>query len=373
MKIAMFTETFTPQVNGVVTSICSFTEELEARGHEIEIFAPKPGKEEHDGTPVHRFKSVTFRPYPEFKATLPPVRINKKVKGHGFELIHTHGPFAMGWAGLVTAKRNKLPCVSTFHTPISDYVPYLFKGKNLVLLGKKLAWKYTVKHYNRYKEIVVPSEIIKKLLEDKGVKTPLHVVPTGIRLEDFEMENTEYIHEKLDVGEFILHAGRISKEKNIDTVIRAMKNIDSQLVITSKGPELEKLKKLVKKEHLEEKVVFAGYVDSEDLVALYHECAFSVIASEADTQGLVITEAMACGTPVIGANALAIPEIINGENGVLFELKNAEDLSEKANMLLEENELRKKMSLNAIKTAKENSIEKRTDEMLKVYEQAEKT
>ena len=95
--------------------------------------------------------------------------------------------------------------------------------------------------------------------------------------------------------------------------------------------------------------MFTGYTNQKDLVALYNECELSIIASEADTQGLVITEAMACGAPVIGANALAIPEVINGRNGLLFELHNPQDLAEKANAIITNRKIRQKMSKEAIK------------------------
>ena len=366
MKIGMFTETWFPQVNGVVSSTSWFVEELEKQGHEVEIFAPTPGEKNYKGTPVHRFRSFTFRPYPEFRATIPPVRINKQVKGKGFDVIHTHGPFSIGLAGLYAAKRNKIPALSTFHTPISDYVHYLFKGKYLHLLGQKVAWGYSVKHYNRYDAVISPSRVVKALLEEKGVKSRVEVVPTGFELKRFDrIKSSKSVRKKYGLeGDFVLHSGRLSKEKNVQDVLHAWKDMEVPLVITSRGPDMKRLQKLAG-----DNVIFTDFVEDDDLVRLYKEAAFSVIASEAETQGLVIVEGMACDCPVIGADYLAIPEtVIHNTNGLLFRLHDWRQLAQQATSLLHDKRLRNRLAKNARKTAEKNTIQQRTKELVALYE-----
>ena len=366
MKIGMFTETWFPQVNGVVSSTSWFADELVKQGHEVEIFAPTPGETEYNGMPVHRFRSFTFKPYPEFRATIPPVRINKHVKNKGFDVIHTHGPFSIGLAGLYAAKRNKIPVVSTFHTPISDYVHYLFKGKYLHLLGQKVAWGYSVKHYNRYDAVISPSRVVKNLLEDKGVKSRVEVVPTGFDLNRFDrIKSTKSVRKKYGLeGDFVLHTGRLSKEKNVADIVKAWEKMEVPLVITSRGPEMKHLQKMAS-----DNVIFTDFIEDDDLVRLYKEAAFSVIASEAETQGLVIVEGMACDCPVIGADYLAIPEtVIHNENGFLFRLHDWRELTQRCNSLLDDKKLRNHLAKNARKTAEKNTIEKRTKELVALYE-----
>ncbi len=365
MKIAMFTETWFPQVNGVVSSTSWFVDELVRQGHEVEIFAPAPGESSYNGVPVHRFKSFAFRPYPEFRATLPPVRINRLVKGKGFDVIHTHGPFSMGLAGLYAARRNKIPVVSTFHTPISDYVHYLFKGGYLHLLGQKVAWAYSVKHYNRYETVISPSRVIKLLLEEKGVTAPIGVIPTGLELKRFRFPRaTAFVRKKYGLeGGFVLHTGRLSREKNVADILKAWDGMDAPLVITSRGPELERLKRAAPGN-----VKFVGFVSERELVALYKEAAFTVIASGAETQGLVILEAMACGSPVLGADWLAIPETVkHNKNGMLFRLHDWRDLRMKAEQMLHDQRLRARLSRNARKTAEKNTIQVRARELVQLY------
>lgn len=366
MKIGMFTETWYPQTNGVVSSTSWFADELVKQGHEVEIFAPAPGENDYHGIPVHRFRSFTFRPYPEFRAAFPPIRINKLVKGKGFDIIHTHGPFSLGLAGLYAAKRNKIPVVTTFHTPLSDYVHYLFKGYYLSLFGKKVSWIYSVKQYNHYNAVITPSNVIKTVLHEHKVKAPICVIPTGIELNRFDrVKNSKDVREKFGIdGDFALHCGRLSKEKNVSDVLKAWESLDIPLVVTSRGPELERLKKKAR-----DNVIFTGFISDVDLIKLYKEAMFSVIASEAETQGLVIIEAMACKCPVIGANFLAIPEtVFDGINGFLFPLHDSVALAEKAKLLADDKKMRVHMARNARKTAEKNTIQKRTRELIAVYE-----
>jgi len=272
----------------------------------------------------------------------------------------------MGLAGLYAAKRNKIPVVSTFHTPVSDYVHYLFKGKYLHLLGQRVAWAYSVKHYNRYDVVIVPSRVIKLLLEEKGVRVPIEVIPTGFDLKRFSrVRATKFVRKKYGLkGDFVLHTGRLSREKNVADVLKAWEGIDVPLVITSRGPELERLKRIAP-----DNVIFAGFVSDRELIALYKEAAFTVIASEAETQGLVIAEAMACGSPVLGADWLAIPETIeHNRNGLLFRLHDWRDLRIKAEQLLYDKRLRARLSRNAKKTAEKNTIQQRAAELEALYE-----
>ncbi|MCK4327395.1 MAG: glycosyltransferase [Candidatus Diapherotrites archaeon] len=370
MKIGMFTETWHPQVNGVVASTSWFADELVKQGHEVEIFAPTPGKKKYNNMKVHRFKSFTFRPYPEFRATVPPVRINKLVAGKGFDVIHTHGPFSIGLAGLYAARRNKIPAVTTFHTPLSDYVHYLFRGQYLHLLGQKVSWAYSRVHYNRYSAVITPSMAIKLMLRERGIKAPVAVIPTGIELKRFDsVKSSKSVRKKFGLdGGFVLHTGRLSREKNVGDVLKACEEIDCPLVVTGRGPDAERLKRLAP-----DNVIFTGFVDDKDLVKLYKEALFSVIASEAETQGLVIIEGMACECPVVGADWLAIPEtVVDNRNGLLFRLHDWRELARDVNTLLYDSRLRNRLAKNARKTAEASTIQKRTRQLVGLYEEVAK-
>ncbi len=383
MKIGMFTETWLPTVNGVVTSVASFSLNLIRQGHEVEIFAPSakdkeavhlPGMQGIEKVPVHRFRSFVFKPYPDYNVTLPPVRVNKLIKNKGFDIIHTHGPFSLGWAGLYCAKRNKIPCISTFHTPISEYVDYLFGDhKKIIYAGKKIAWKYCTAYYNRCSAVITPTQVVKDLLVEKGVTVPIHALPTGIDLRELDaVKRDSSVLDKFGIDRpFAILHGRVSPEKNPGDAVRAMKHVKSDvlLIITGKGPALEATKAIAKEEGLEGRVKFLGFVENNDLFNLFQEAAVSIMPSGADTQSLVIFEEMAFGMPVIAANAMAFPEFIrDGYNGFLFPLHDTKRIASLVDEVVGDSKLRKKLSKGARETAEGNSDTKRAKGLALLYE-----
>ena len=360
MRIGFFTDTFLPQRNGVVTSILSFGPELVKKGHEVFVFCPQSNVKEHHGMVVRSYPSVTFRPYPEFKIAVP--------RGSGslpkLDIVHTHGPFSLGVFGLRVAKKQGVPPVSTFHTMLSEYTRYLSRfGRGLL---RRVTWEYCRFYYNRCHKIIAPSNALKKILLQHQIKKLIAVVPTGIDLDFFKPIEKKKAKKKLgiDAEQVFLTLGRIGFEKNIDVVLKALQNVNAKLIIAGRGPAERKLKNLRKKLGLQKKVSFEGYVP-EKLKPLYYSAANAfVIASTSETQAVVVAEAMACGTPVVGANSLAIPEIVSdGKNGYLFGPGNVEQLSE----ILRSYRPSNKMQTHALKTGQKFSVEKCAYKLEKFY------
>lgn len=360
MRIGFFTDTFLPQANGVVTSLLSSGPELVRRGHEVSVFCPKSNVKEFKGMTVFSYPAVTFRAYPEFKIAVPQGRD----KAPKLDIVHTHSPFTMGFFGWRVAKLQDIPRVSTFHTLLSEYVSYVSKLGKIIL--KPVTWEFCRTFYNRHRKLIAPSKTLKKILQDHKIKKPIETIPNGIDTNFFRPFNKTMARKKLglDSEKIFLSLGRLGHEKSIDIVIRAFENLDAKLIIVGRGPAKPKLEKLAKKLGLQNKVIFRGFVP-EKLKPLYYSAADAlVIASEFETQGLVVIEAMACATPVIGANSGAVPEIIqDGKNGYLFEPRNVEELTEKIGMF----EPSKRMEKNAIKTSKNYSIEKCATKLEKFY------
>jgi 1,2-diacylglycerol 3-alpha-glucosyltransferase len=303
---------------------------------------------------------VSFKPYPEFKIAVP--------RGSGrlpkLDIVHTHSPFSLGVFGLRAAKKQGVPRVSTFHTILPEYVRYLSRfGEGI--LGQ-ITWWYCGRYYNRCHKIITPSNALKRILLQHGIKKPIAVVPTGIDLNFFKPIEKKKAREKLGIGDerVFLTLGRLGFEKNVDIVLRAFKDVDAKLIVAGSGPAEQKLKNLRKKLGLQKKVSFKGYVP-EKLKYIYYSAADAfIIASTSETQAIVVAEAMACGTPVIGANSLAIPEIVrDGRNGYLFEPGDIKELSR----LLQNFELSENMKNAAVKSAKRFSTQKCTDKLEKFY------
>lgn len=311
MKIAFFTDTYHPQVNGVVRSIDTFAGMLRSHGHEVHIFCPSGVKRSRYVHPIH---STELRSYPEYRVGLPTARFMKEFEKVKPDVIHIHSPFTIGLFGVLMAKMTRIPIVATYHTMLSEYLSYAGNTK----CGKDVAGKFTKIFFDFLPILIVPSNSIKNILEKEGVKTHIVVMPTPLNMETFKRpprKNRRFT---------ILHVGRICAEKRLDLLIKSFKDvqgkIDSRLIITSDGPDRKRLEFLCKKLGVENNVVFTGYISDRALRKLYSTADVFVSASDTETQGLVLLEAMACGCPSVVRNALGFKDYIqNGKNGVLFD------------------------------------------------------
>lgn len=370
MHIAIFTDTYHPQINGVVTSIDLFTEELRERGHEVHIFCPADRRLKKDKY-IHQINSFEFRPYPEYRVGLPfPLKIYLQMKKIDPDILHLHSPAPIGALGLYLGGVMNKPVVASYHTLLGEYLEYLPGNRiwRFKKLNKKMVDRYIQFFYNHSDKIIVPSEQTKKILLETQVTKPIEVIPTGIKSGNYL--KTKNLGSRIK----ILHVGRLCKERSVDEIIKAFnkltETLDCELIIVSKGPAEKELKNLVKKLKIENKVNFAGYVTEEEKIRLYNTADLFVTASTTDTQGLVALEAMASGMPVIAANAGgAMDYIQNDHNGLMFEPHSIDELADKMLSVLSSPELREKLVENGYKTAKDLDIEKCVERLEAVYQE----
>jgi 1,2-diacylglycerol 3-alpha-glucosyltransferase len=377
MKIAVFTDTFFPQVNGVANAVRNFDWMLSGRGHQVEVFTEgrRPGTAAMDGADVHRYRAFTFLPYPEFEYSVDvigPVRDAVKFKP---DVVHAHTPFVMGYCAWRTARRLKVPLIGTFHTPVDEYVVYLarrFAFNRRIL--KRIARAYQNWFYDKCDVVVVPAKSAAKYLDVKDKR--IEVVSNGLDLKRYGPAGREEFREKFGLGDspVILHGGRLSFEKRIDGVIKAMPLVleaipDAKLLVVGKGPARKSLDALVEKLGLQRSVVFAGYVSDEDFPHAFASADVLALNSPVETQSLIVLEAFATGVPVVGADAGAIPDaVVSWKNGFLFKTDDTRAMAGFLVQILSDKDLRKKFKEGALKTASEHSLEKSTEKLLAVYE-----
>lgn len=300
MKIAFFTDTYRPQVNGVVSSLNAFAKELR-RKNTIYVFSPSGMGERH----CYPSPSVPFPGYSGYRIGLPYNFIGKKFVTP--DIVHVHSPFTMGMAGMALAKRKKIPVVGTFHTMFPDYMHYIVPG--LLLRGplhgmaKKLAWAFLRAFYNRCDAVIAPSKDVARILAKHGIKNA-RVIPTGM---DFtERAYVKGMKRKLGItGKLILHVGRVTKEKRIGFLMNALSRAGATLVVASDGPLRKELEKKAEKN-----VIFTGYLPDEALRGLYREADAFVMASRSETQGLVLLEAASHGVPCVVLDAPVISDFV---------------------------------------------------------------
>ncbi len=279
MKVAFFTDTYEPQVNGVVSSIKLFRKHLDA---DVEIFSPG------------MFPSVRFFPYPEYRIAFPllaPLYFRR------FDVIHVHTPATVGLAGVVAAKLNNVPLVGSYPTLLPEYAHYLASGKMKSILIKFI-WLYTKWFYNNCNIVIAPSEETKQILERHGIKNVI-ALPAGIekhRKTGRSAARKRFGFSRKD--KIVLHVGRVTKEKNIELIIDSVRKLDDEkikLVIASDGPHRNYLEQYSS----DANVVFTGYLSQRDLELLYAASDAFAFSSETETQGLVLLEAAASGLPAV--------------------------------------------------------------------------
>lgn len=375
MRIAFFTDTYLPNIDGVVSAIVSFKEELEKKGNKVFVYSS--GEPTDSTKEVMMFKSIPFPPYPQYKIALFPFSAKKEVKKNNIQLIHCHALASMGLAAIKTADDLKLPLIGTFHTMAPLATQYVTRRKITRKIVSKIAWKLIKNFYKPFDLVTVPSNCIKKVLEEEGLKNEIKVVPNGLNLNRFNPRLSPSPMKTIlgipKEEKIVLVIGRMSEEKNVEVIIKAAdlvnKEVKTRFLIAGDGPARKKYEKIAEKSSNPNSFLFTGFVSKYELPYLYSCCDLMATASTFETQGLTILEAMACGKPVVGANALAIPEAIkDGENGFLFTPFKEEECAEKIIRILRMNEKeRKKMSQKARKTAELYSIEKCTNKLLETY------
>ena len=330
MKIALFTDSYLPTVDGVVTSVLTTRRQLEADGHEVVVFAPEDPRHR-----VRREANTIFvrarelRNYPGYRLATLPGREVDQVKELGIDVIHIHGVGTVGIKGLWASWQARIPSVQTFHTMIQDTLPFYSPfGINLHVLERGLRLYLRV-FLRKSTGVVVPSRAILDEILQLSPEAPItDVIPTGVDPERFSPSvSGQSVRTKwgLNGDDIILHVGRVAPEKNLATLIHAFPRIkeanpDAKLLVVGSGPYLERYYDLVRHMNLAGDVIFTGFVPDADLPRYYAAADAFAIASKFETQGLVILEALAAGKPVAGADFRAIPEFVHeGENGFLFD------------------------------------------------------
>lgn len=331
MKIGIFSDTFYPEINGVATSCHILHRELTAMGHEVHVFAPKcKGWEEHASDTIHYLKSVPLPVLKDRNVGIPGKGIIHAADDIGFDIVHTHSEFAMGMLGLHVAKAAGCALVHTYHTIWENYTYYMTHGF-ADKTAQKLARKYSGWWCEKFSRVIAPTEKTSGLLRKYGVTSPIDIIPSGIDLGRFDPKN----HSPEEIAEIrrecgvpegkrvLINIGRISKEKNIEKVVRVFPRLllhcpDVHLVIVGEGPMLNTLRDMVKVLDIEEHVSITGSKQWEIIDRYYAIGDVFVSASHSETQGLTYIEAMSSGLCVCAVNDPCLENVvIDGVSGVL--------------------------------------------------------
>ncbi len=344
MRIAMMANNYKPFVAGVPISIERLSDSLREQGHEVVIFAPSYDNQEKEPGVV-RYKALIRGVSGGFSVPNSLDRkIERKFKEGNFDVIHVHHPMMIGKTAMYLSWKYHVPLVFTYHTRYEQYLHYIGLSKL-----KRIMPAY-VRSYTRYCDMVIaPTPLMKEYLEQIQTGAEVRVLPTGLPEDSFypDQEKAAKLRQELigDKKHLFCSVARLAKEKNLSFLLQCMKlykatcGDDFRLVLIGDGSERNELEKRALSLGIENEIVFAGKVPNREIKNYCHASDVFLFPSLSETQGIVLLESMAAGTPVVALRATGTEDVVvNGINGYMTEVSE-EDFVCKLMDILEKKEI----------------------------------
>ena len=317
MKIALFTETFLPKVDGIVTRLTKTVQHLVAAGDEVLIFCPEGAPESYMGAQVVGVPAMPLPLYPELKLALPRPMVSDALDSFQPDLVHVVNPAVLGLGGIWLAKTKGYPLVASYHTHLPKYLEHYGLG-----MLEPVLWELLKAAHNQAQLNLCTSTAMVAELSEKGIQHTA-LWHRGVDTDLFRPElRSQAMRDRLlggrsDTGQLLLYIGRLSAEKQIERIRPVLDALpDARLALVGDGPYRQQLETLFAGSAAH----FVGYLAGDELASAYASADAFLFPSSTETLGLVLLEAMAAGCPVVGANRGGIPDIVSdGENGCLYD------------------------------------------------------
>ncbi len=385
MNIGFFSETYRPDINGVITSMDSFRAELERAGHTVYLFVPgeelfpapwrKPKRERH----VFRFNSFQYPLYKSIRVAIPfNVPVARKIPDLKLDLVHSHTPFSMGLFAQWVARQQDIPHIHTYHTLYPEYAKFYFPG--FKKWNGKAAEKLSALFCNATTEVIAPSDGIKRKLRSYGITKPITTVPTGIDRDFFAARGSRAAARRrygIPAGAPVLiTVARLGREKSIDYLLRSFQRIlaqypNARYLIVGDGPARLELETLARELGVAERVIFTGLItDRPEVIETYKAADVFVFASKTDTQCLTLLEAAATGLPLVARYDKPLVTALHDRRNGYFVRGGEARFARTVGRVLEDRPLARRLGAASVKLARGQSAEQRTGELLKVYDRA---
>lgn len=390
MRIGFFTDSYRPNMNGVVVSIETFAAEISRLGSSVVVFAPRteisgfltqrilqstsslpPGIESISWVPS--FPLITERSH---GLALPIARrVRQLAEELGVDVVHTHTPFAIGYVGVQTARALGLPLVHTYHTLYAEYSHYLKAGAPL---ARRITPAFSRWFCNLHDRVLAPSHDIHDILAGYGVRRPIEVLMTGVPIPP-DSSPAEQRHARARLGlsrsaSVLLFAGRIAREKNLDLLLSALailcrRRPEAELVIAGDGPDRDRLESIARDRGVAGHVHFIGWVPHAEMHSCYRAADVFVSASVTETQGLALLEAMAAGAPVVAVRGPGVVDLIENEADGLLVAPAAEPLADAVERVLADPELGRRLGAAARQRAEHLDAGRQARLLIDCYEE----
>jgi glycosyltransferase involved in cell wall biosynthesis len=325
MNILILTNTFTPHVGGVARSVEAFIGEYRKRGHRVLVVAPEFPDMPPDETDVVRINAIQHFNASDFSVALPiHPHMSRAVDDFNPDIVHSQHPFLLGITALRLARHRGLPLVFTHHTLYEQYTHYV-PGNSPAL--KRFVIELATRYANLSHHVFAPSQSIRDLLLERGVTSPVTVVPTGVQMDHFASGDGAAFRRHLEIPQnayVVGHLGRLAPEKNLEFLARAVvdfagHNHHVHFLVVGTGPSKEVIQETFSQSGLAARLHVAGILQQQQLTDALHAMDLFAFASTSETQGMVLTEAMAAGLPVVAQDAPGVREVVKDKvNGRLL-------------------------------------------------------
>ncbi len=367
MKIALFTETFLPKVDGIVTRLTKTVEHLVGGGDEVLLFCPEGAPEVYMGARVIGVPAMPLPLYPELKLALPRPSVAEALEAFGPEVVHVVNPAVLGLGGIWMARTRQIPLVASYHTHLPKYLEHYGMG-----VFEPVLWELLKAAHNQADLNLCTSSAMVEELSERGIQHTA-LWQRGVDTELFRPELRSDAMRRTLLGHhsasdsLLLYVGRLSAEKQIERIRPVLEALpEARLALVGDGPHRQQLERVFGGTA----TTFVGYLGGEALASAYASADAFLFPSSTETLGLVLLEAMAAGCPVVGAQRGGIPDIVtDGVNGCLYDPDEPTSLTASTSRLLASPERREELRGAARREAERWGWAGATDQLRGFYRQ----
>lgn len=325
MNILMLTNTYLPHVGGVARSVESFTAAYRNKGHRVLVVAPEFEGMPEDEVDVVRVPAVQDFQGSGFSLALPFAGLlSQRLDAFAPDIVHSHHPYLLGMTAMRIARYRDLPLVFTHHTLYEEYTHYIAEESPLF---RRFVAELATVYANLCEQVFAPSQSMARLLRERGVLRPIEVVPTGVDVASFAKGDGDAFRREASIPQdaFVVgHLGRLAPEKNVRFLAGAVAEFmkgdgRAHFLVAGDGPSAEAMRDAMDRAGAGRRARFVGIVRPPRLADAYHAMDVFAFASRTETQGMVLTEAMAAGIPVVGLDASGVRDVVSDRrNGRLI-------------------------------------------------------
>ncbi|KQQ00767.1 MULTISPECIES: glycosyltransferase [unclassified Rathayibacter] len=339
LTVVIGCDTFAPNVNGAAKFAERLAAGLAQRGHEVHVVAPSADGwsgtrvETHEGQRivVHRLFSLRWYPHDWLRFAIPfrirqnSARILDEVKP---DVVHFQSHMIVGRGLSIAAEDRGIRIIGTNHFMPENLLEFTLLPTSVQAKAIQMAWRAASRTFGRAEAVTTPTRKAAQFLEKFTGLKDVQAISCGIDADNYTPDFTTR------PGNSILFVGRVTGEKHIDVLLRAVSlldpSLDAKLEIVGGGDQMRNLQQLATTLGIADRVRFTGYVDDAELKEAYTRASVFAMPSIAELQSIATMEAMASALPVVAADAMALPHLVHdGENGFLFAPGDAQALADR--------------------------------------------